>query len=172
MLDLSRTGEGAQGHRALPHRRFGRASRPATAATIARSPITPAATGIARSARRWPAPSGRRSPPEFLPAPTSIWSSAPQRARWWPCRTSDCFTACCSKRPAQDASRSRGQPTHLGAPIGVLAVLHTWGQNLMHHPHLHCVVSGGGLSADGRVDRREAALLPAGAGPEPSLSER
>ena len=40
-------------------------------------------------------------------------------------------------------------PRHLGAArIGLLAVLHTWGQNLMHHPHLHCVVSGGGLSAD------------------------
>jgi hypothetical protein len=42
----------------------------------------------------------------------------------------------------------------LGARIGVLAVLHTWGQNLHHHPHLHCVVTGGGLSCDerGRVD--------------------
>jgi hypothetical protein len=41
-------------------------------------------------------------------------------------------------------------PRHLGADeIGLLAVLHTWGQNLMHHPHLHCVVSGGGLSKDG-----------------------
>ena len=40
-------------------------------------------------------------------------------------------------------------PRHLGAAeIGLLAVLHTWGQNLMHHPHLHCVVGGGGLSAD------------------------
>lgn len=39
-------------------------------------------------------------------------------------------------------------PKHLGARIGVLAVLHTWGQNLMHHPHLHCVVPGGGLSSD------------------------
>lgn len=37
-------------------------------------------------------------------------------------------------------------PKHLGAKIGMLAVLHTWGQNLMHHPHVHCVVPGGGLS--------------------------
>jgi hypothetical protein len=37
-------------------------------------------------------------------------------------------------------------PRHLGARIGFLAVLHTWGQNLMHHPHLHCVVPAGGLS--------------------------
>lgn len=39
-------------------------------------------------------------------------------------------------------------PKHLGAEIGFLAVLHTWGQNLQHHPHLHCVVPGGGLSRD------------------------
>lgn len=39
-------------------------------------------------------------------------------------------------------------PKHLGAKIGFLAVLHTWGQNLMHHPHLHLVVPAGGLSAD------------------------
>ena len=40
-------------------------------------------------------------------------------------------------------------PKHLGAEIGFLAVLHTWGQTLLHHPHLHCVVPGGGLSLDG-----------------------
>jgi hypothetical protein len=39
-------------------------------------------------------------------------------------------------------------PKHLGAEIGFFAVLHTWGQNLLHHPHLHCVVPGGGLSPD------------------------
>ena len=39
-------------------------------------------------------------------------------------------------------------PKHLGAEIGFLAVLHTWGQTLQHHPHLHCVVPGGGLSPD------------------------
>ena len=39
-------------------------------------------------------------------------------------------------------------PKHLGAEIGFFAVLHTWGQNLLYHPHVHCVVPGGGLSAD------------------------
>jgi len=39
-------------------------------------------------------------------------------------------------------------PRHLGAQIGFLAVLHTWGQNLHLHPHVHCVVPGGGLSPD------------------------
>ena len=41
-------------------------------------------------------------------------------------------------------------PKRLGAQIGVLMVLHTWGQNLHHHPHVHCVVTGGGLSCDAR----------------------
>ncbi|MBP2236106.1 hypothetical protein J2Z31_002620, partial [Sinorhizobium kostiense] len=40
-------------------------------------------------------------------------------------------------------------PRHLGAEIGFFAVLHSWGQNLLHHPHLHCVVPGGGFSPDG-----------------------
>src|ERR1700731_3557468 len=40
-------------------------------------------------------------------------------------------------------------PRHLGAAMGFLAVLHTWGQNLHLHPHLHCVVPGGGISPDG-----------------------
>jgi hypothetical protein len=41
-------------------------------------------------------------------------------------------------------------PKHLGARIGVTAVLHTWGSALTHHPHLHCIVPGGGLDPDGR----------------------
>jgi len=53
----------------------------------------------------------------------------------------------------QAASRTllevAANPRHLGAKIGFLAVLHTWGQNLHHHPHVHCVVPAGGLSPDG-----------------------
>src|SRR5438067_6992079 len=41
-------------------------------------------------------------------------------------------------------------PKHLGAEIGFLSVLHTWGQTLQRHPHVHCVVPGGGLSSDHR----------------------
>ena len=61
-------------------------------------------------------------------------------------------------------------PKHLGAGIGLLAVLHTWGQNLHHHPHVHCVVPGGGLSPDGsRWVACRAGILPAGACPQPRL---
>src|ERR1700747_1404365 len=57
-----------------------------------------------------------------------------------------------------------GDPKHLGAEIGFFAVLHTWGQNLLHHPHLHCVVTGGGLSADGSrwISCRDGFFLPVG----------
>jgi hypothetical protein len=55
-----------------------------------------------------------------------------------------------------------GDRKHLGAEIGFIAILHTWGQNLMHHPHLHCVVPGGGMSPDGRrwISCRPGFFLP------------
>lgn len=52
-------------------------------------------------------------------------------------------------RAASEALRAiAADPRHLGAEIGAVAVLHTWGQNLHHHPHLHCIVPGGGISFD------------------------
>jgi len=53
-------------------------------------------------------------------------------------------------------------PQHLGAEIGFFAVLHSWGQNLLHHPHLHCVVAGGGLSPNGTqwISCRPGFFLP------------
>jgi hypothetical protein len=53
-------------------------------------------------------------------------------------------------------------PKHLGAEIGFFAVLHSWGSNLLHHPHLHCVVPGGGLSPDGTqwISCRPGFFLP------------
>lgn len=53
-------------------------------------------------------------------------------------------------------------PKHLGARIGFLAILHTWGQTLMHHPHVHCVVPAGGIALDGSrwVRCRSGFFLP------------
>jgi len=53
-------------------------------------------------------------------------------------------------------------PKHLGARIGITAVLHTWGSALTHHPHIHMIVPGGGISLDGQrwVSSRPAFLLP------------
>ena len=51
---------------------------------------------------------------------------------------------------AQTLRTIGADPKHLGAEIGLIAILHTWSQNLLHHPHLHCVVPGGGISPDGQ----------------------
>ena len=53
------------------------------------------------------------------------------------------------KAAAETLNTIAADPRHLGAEIGFVAVLHTWGQNLHHHPHVHCLVPGGGLSVDG-----------------------
>jgi hypothetical protein len=55
-------------------------------------------------------------------------------------------------------------PRHLGARIGFFSILHTWGQNLLDHPHVHCVVTGGGLSPDGTrwIACRPGFFLPCG----------
>jgi len=53
-------------------------------------------------------------------------------------------------------------PKHLGARIGITAVLHTWGSAMTHHPHIHMIVPGGGISLDGQrwISSRPAFLLP------------
>jgi hypothetical protein len=53
-------------------------------------------------------------------------------------------------------------PKHLGALVGVTAILHTWGQNLSQHVHLHCIVTGGGLSPDANrwIHARKGYLFP------------
>ena len=57
-------------------------------------------------------------------------------------------TLSCSGPPPRRSTPSR-RSRHLRAEIGLVAVLHTWGQNLYHHPHVHCLVPGGGPSLDG-----------------------
>jgi hypothetical protein len=51
---------------------------------------------------------------------------------------------------AESLQSIAADPKRLGARIGFFAILHTWGQTLTHHPHVHCVVPGGGLTPDGR----------------------
>jgi hypothetical protein len=55
-----------------------------------------------------------------------------------------------------------GDAKHLGARIGITAVLHTWGSAMTHHPHIHMIVPGGGISLDGQrwISSRPAFLLP------------
>jgi len=66
-------------------------------------------------------------------------------------------------RCAQETLIELSQDTkYLGAQIGITAVLHTWGQNLSFHPHIHCIVPGGGLSSEGTVFKhsRKKFFLP------------
>ena len=51
-------------------------------------------------------------------------------------------------------------PKHLGAKIGVIGILHTWGQNLMDHPHIHCIVTGGGIDGERWVSCRKGFFIP------------
>ncbi len=66
------------------------------------------------------------------------------------------------KAASQTLLTIAADPKHLGARIGLTAVLHTWGSALTHHPHVHCIVPGGGLSPDGErwVSCRPRFFLP------------
>ncbi len=66
------------------------------------------------------------------------------------------------KAASQTMLTIAADPGHLGARIGITAVLHTWGSALTHHPHVHMIVPGGGISSDGQrwVSSRPAFLLP------------
>ena len=66
------------------------------------------------------------------------------------------------KATAETLITIAADPKHLGARIGLTAVLHTWGSALTHHPHVHCIVPGGGLSLDGTrwISCRPGFFLP------------
>jgi hypothetical protein len=66
------------------------------------------------------------------------------------------------KAAAETLITIAADPKHLGARIGLTAVLHTWGSALTHHPHIHCIVPGGGLSPDGErwISCRPGFFLP------------
>ena len=66
------------------------------------------------------------------------------------------------KAAAQTLQTIAADPKRLGARLGLIAVLHTWGSALTHHPHVHCIVPGGGLSPDGErwIACRKGFFLP------------
>ena len=62
---------------------------------------------------------------------------------------------------AETLSELTDDKKYLGAKVGFTSVLHTWGQNIMHHPHIHCIVPGGGLSSTGKwINSRKKFLIP------------
>lgn len=65
------------------------------------------------------------------------------------------------KAVAETLQELSSDKKYLGATLGFTSILHTWGQNLMHHPHLHCIVPGGGLNSIGKwVSARKKFFLP------------
>ena len=66
------------------------------------------------------------------------------------------------KAAAETLSAIAADPRHLGAKIGMTMVLHSWGSALVHHPHVHCIVPGGGIALDGSrwISARPHYLLP------------
>jgi hypothetical protein len=73
-----------------------------------------------------------------------------------------CFYDLLFAASAATALEVAANPEHLGAEIGILSVLHTWGQNLLLHPHIHCVIPAGGLAPDHSrwIHPRYAFFLP------------
>src|SRR5437867_7422711 len=108
-------------------------------------------TATVPNARPWPVPSGLRTGNRNFSTVPTFMSFLPCRTRspTLPCKTSELSTGILFRATADTLRTIAADPKHLGAQIGFFAVLHTWGQNLLHHPHLHCVVPGGGLSLDG-----------------------
>lgn len=114
-------------------------------------PIIPAAIGTVRSVRGEPEPRGSpRVKPTCFRFPISTLSlHFPHRSPRSPFQNKAVVYAILFKAAAEAMTTLAANPRRLGGAIGGVAVLHTWGQALMHHPHVHCVVPGGGLSPDG-----------------------
>src|SRR6267142_395657 len=119
-------------------------------AAIPRSPTTPVATGIAQSARvrrhadGWPTAKRSccrcRTFHVVYTLPSELRDIAYQNKR--------VIYNLLMKAAAETTLAIAADPKRLGARIGVTAVLHTWGSALTHHPHVHMIVPGGGLSFD------------------------
>jgi hypothetical protein len=156
-------------------------------ARISRSPTTPAVTAIARSARavRRIAGSKRARPTCCRSSITTWYSRCPHRSEHWPTATSQWSTpypkhslqpkhslrlgwaplmgqAFLFKAVAETLRTIAADPKHLGARVGLTLVLHTWGSAMIHHPHVHGIVPGGGLSLDGKrwIHCRPGFFLP------------
>ena len=115
------------------------------------SPTTPAGIGTARSASGWRRKPGlRRARPSCCQSPISTWClPLPAAIGAVAYQNKAKVYGLLFKAAAETLTTIPADQKHLGADIGLTAVLHTWGQNLDHHPHVHCIVPGGGVSPDG-----------------------
>jgi hypothetical protein len=89
-------------------------------------------------------------PPELLPVPYfHVVYTLPAEIRDIAYQNKAVIYDLLFKASAETTLKIAADPKHLGARIGFMSVLHTWGSALTHHPHVHMVVPGGGLSPDG-----------------------
>jgi hypothetical protein len=87
---------------------------------------------------------------ELLPVPYfHVVFTVPARLNPFALRNKEMFYNILFQSASETLHTLAGNPKRLGAKIGFIAILHAWGQNLLDHPHLHCVVPAGGLAADG-----------------------
>src|ERR1700730_17448172 len=121
--------------------------RAARAAPTRSSPTTAAATGIVPSAReRLPAREADLLPVPYFHVVFTLPAAIADIAYQNKAVIYDIlFTA-----SAETMTAIAADPKHLGARIGITSVLHTWGSALTHHPHVHMILPGGGIAADGR----------------------
>ena len=145
------TAQSAPGHRTLPHRRAGRASRSMRSLRpsghlvqlLPESPLSEVPDQCTREVAARPAT--RTAAGGLLP------SRLQRAARAGPADLAEQESPVPPAVRGQRRYAARKLPpirAHLGAEIGFLSILHTWGQTLQRHPHIHCVVPGGGLSPD------------------------
>ena len=111
---------------------------------------TPAATGTVPSV----SPSARdrwliKQAASLLPVPYAhVVFTVPEQLAPLALRNQRLFYGLLFRAASETLLEIAADPSHLGARIGALAVLHTWSQTLRHHPHLHCLVPAGGLALD------------------------
>jgi len=120
--------------------------------------------GTARSASRSRAPNGSKIGAANCFRSNTSTSSSPCRksSPLSRTRTSSVVYDILFSATAETLRTIAADPKHLVADIGFIALLQTWGQSLLHHPHLHCVVPGGGISPDGQrwIACRPGFILP------------
>jgi hypothetical protein len=132
-------------------RRSEATSNAARSATLFVFPTTRVATAIARNVRDRRAAWLAERQAELLPVPYfHVVFTLPARAAEIAFQNKAAVYAILFRAAAETLSRIAADPKHLGAEICFIGMLHTWGQNLQHHPHVHCLVPGGGVSPDGR----------------------
>ena len=127
-------------------------SAAAPTAATPRSPTIPAATVTAPSARgRLGKPGSPARRAELLPVPYfHVVFTLPAPVGAIAFQNKAAVYAILFRAAAETLRPIAADPRHLGAEIGGVAVLHSWGQAMQHHPHVHCIVPGGGLSPDRR----------------------